>query len=120
MGDVELRNVTTFDNKLAGVEFSKILIKEDGKAKVNGGRIITYTNNLNETDRPTYMYGVISPRTDWFTVENVKFYKFNSSNAALSTCSHCLDSDSTDSGARTITTNNLTFDTISAANKIFY
>jgi len=55
-------------------------------------------------------HGIIGPRTDWFSIKNVRFYRFdNEDGGALSTCSHCFHPAATDSGARTYFTSNLTF-----------
>ena len=55
--------------------------------------------------------GVITPRTENFTVDSVKFYNYDwNGSAALGGCSHCFHSSSTDSGARTVTFKNTFFD----------
>jgi hypothetical protein len=65
-------------------------------------------------------HGIISPRTEHFLIQNVKFFNFNWKDAAgLGSCSHCWHPHATDSGARTITTTNLTFDS-SVTKKIKY
>jgi hypothetical protein len=57
-------------------------------------------------------HGIISPRSENFLIQNVKFFNYNWRNAAaLGSCSHCWHPSATDSGARTITVKNLTFDT---------
>ena len=55
--------------------------------------------------------GIITPRTENFTVDSVKFYNFDwKGSAAISGCSHCFHPASTDSGARTVTFKNIYFD----------
>ena len=55
--------------------------------------------------------GIITPRTENFTVDSAKFYNFDwNGSAALSGCSHCFFTASTDSGARTVTFKNTYFD----------
>ena len=54
---------------------------------------------------------MITPRTENFTVDSVKFYNFDfNGSAALGGCSHCFHAAATDSGARTVTFNNTYFD----------
>lgn len=55
-------------------------------------------------------YGIVTPRTENFTVTNVRFYNFDQAGeAALGSCSHCFHPASTDSGARTVTFSKLSF-----------
>ena len=117
-GDVTIKNATEFDNILGGIEYERIdhswIL---GQAKVDGGRVIRNSVNLtNNVDHPDIIdldhgtHGVIGPRTDWFTIQNVKFFRFSNENGgALSDCSHCFHPAATDSGARTYFTKNLTF-----------
>ena len=64
---------------------------------------------------------MIGPRTEWFTAQNIKFFKFDFVNGgyALGDCSHCFFAASTDSGARTITVRGLQFDN-TVTNRITY
>ena len=55
--------------------------------------------------------GLITPRTENFTVDSVKFYNFDfEGSAAIGGCSHCFHAAATDSGARTVTFKNTYFD----------
>ena len=55
--------------------------------------------------------GIITPRTENFTVDSAKFYNFDwVGSAALGGCSHFFHPASTDSGARTVTFKNTYFD----------
>lgn len=57
------------------------------------------------------VFGLITPRSENFTVSNVNFYNFDLDGyAAIGTCSHCYHPASTDSGARTVTFSKLYFD----------
>jgi hypothetical protein len=68
-----------------------------------------------------YTRGIITPRTENFTVDSVKFYNFDwKGSAAISGCSHCFHPASTDSGARTITTSQLYFDNSTVPRRIIY
>ena len=55
--------------------------------------------------------GLITPRTENFTVDSVKFYNYDWFGiAAIGGCSHCFHPAATDSGARTVTFKNTYFD----------
>lgn len=124
VGDVKIRNATVVDNILAGIEFEKTLVEEHNKTEVIGGRVIAHSNSpdfdtssvLNAT-----LLGIIAPRTDWLHINGPKFYRYSGSlHGALSTCSHCFHGAATDSGARTIFTEGLSFDTDSSSHRIHY
>jgi len=60
------------------------------------------TSNTEERLDGASPRGVMTPRQDGLTVSDVKFYNYDWNDAAaVSTCSHCFHSGSTDSGART-------------------
>jgi len=64
-------------------------------------------------------YGLITPRTENFTVNGVDFYNFNEDNdAAIGSCSHCFHPAATDSGARTVNFKRLSFTNVNK--KILY
>jgi hypothetical protein len=82
----------------------------DLMARVEGGVIVGRTNNSDWMLDASSPHGIIGPRTENFFITGVHFYNFNWNEAAtLGSCSHCWHPHATDSGARTITTNNLTF-----------
>ena len=87
---------------------------------MNGGLMVGRTNNtelLLDTSSP---HAIIGPRSDRFLIQNMRFYNYNwNEAAALGSCSDCYHEKSTDSGARTINTRNLTFDS-SVSKKIRY
>ena len=59
----------------------------------------------------TVTRGIITPRTENFTVDSAKFFYFDwNGSAALGGCSHCYHGAATDSGARTVTFRNTYFD----------
>jgi hypothetical protein len=94
---------------LAGIEFS-LTEFGDNMAQVNGALIIGKSGNTEEKLDWSSPHGIITPRTENFSVKNVKFYNFNFNDAAaLGSCSHCFHTASTDSGARTTTFTNLEF-----------
>jgi hypothetical protein len=54
-------------------------------------------------------------------LDGVSFYNFaDSDSAAIGTCSHCFHAASTDSGSRTMTVRNLTFDDATVPKRILY
>jgi hypothetical protein len=78
------------------------------------------SNNTNWELDASSPHGIIGPRTDNFLIQNVKFFNYNWNDAAcLGSCSHCWHPQATDSGARTLTTRNLTFDS-TVTKKIMY
>lgn len=89
-------------------------------AQVNGGLIIGKTANTEALLDAANPHGIITPRTENFVIQNTKFFNFDWNDAAaLGTCSHCFHPAATDSGARTITLNNLSYDT-TVAKRIKY
>jgi hypothetical protein len=109
-GAVQFHNFKTADNKLAGIEVSETkFIPIDGYCKVVGGLIVGHSAN---TEAGTFSpHGIIGPRSEFFRIDGTKFFNFDqNSAAAIGDCSHCWHPASTDQGARTISTINLTFD----------
>lgn len=110
------------DNLLAGIEFSLADEVGDNKAAIKDALIVgksagNYQGKL-EWASP---YGVIAARTENFNIDTVQFYNFDFNGAAaLSTCSHCFHDAATDSGCRTIKTQNLWFDESTVTKKIRY
>lgn len=113
-GYVHFSNFKCADSAIAGIEFSDTSEIADGYAKVIGGMVIgnTGVNNEDGTLGTKRVWGIIGPRSEGMTIEGVKFYNFNfADSAALGDCSHCFHPASTDSGARTVRTTGLVFDT---------
>lgn len=55
-------------------------------------------------------FGITGPRSDYFSISNVKFANFNfNSAAALSTCAGCSNKHTTDADGRTICVQGLSF-----------
>ena len=112
LGAVTLRNIATVDNGIAGIEIEKVVNVQDGVGKVENsfvvGRSMTQWDGGSSSP-----HGVISPRTDKWTIDNVRFYNYDFNNAAaVGTCSHCFFEPSTDSDARTVKVQNLMFDNV--------
>lgn len=118
IGDVRLHNFKVADNRLAGFEFSRTDAHGDNTTRIDNALIIGRTNNSELILDVASPFGFIGPRTENFRLDNSRFFNFNFNKAAaLSSCSHCFHDNSADSGARTIRTKNLTFD--STVTRIF-
>jgi hypothetical protein len=120
VGDVRFINFKTADNILAGIEFSLTNEVADNMAGIYNATIVGRSKGnsemLLEIADP---HGIITPRTENFTINGVDFHNFNWNNsAALGSCSHCFHPAATDSGARTVTMQRLTFN--DTAKRIMY
>jgi len=121
VGDVRFTNFKVADNLLAGIEFSLTAHYGDDTTRIDGALIIGKTSNTDDALDRASPRGVITPRTENMLVKNVKFYNFNfNSAAALGSCSHCFHGAATDSGARTVTFEKLTFDDATVPRRIRY
>ena len=111
IGAVQFHNFKTADNLLAGIEVSLTEDIVDGYAKIVGGLIVGRSANAEEEldSLETGPHGIITPRSENFSIENTAFYNFDhwEDGAALGTCSHCFHGAATDSGARTVTVRGL-------------
>ena len=77
VGAVQFHNFKTADNILAGMEFSLTEDIIDGYAKIVGGLVIGRSNNTEQMLDEAEPQGIITPRTENFSVEGTKFYNFN-------------------------------------------
>lgn len=85
----------------------------DGYSKISGGLIVgdAKADDFSSFIRKKSVWGIITPRSENLTIEGVHFTNLDYSNSsAFGSCSKCFFADSTDSDARTITLNKLTFD----------
>jgi hypothetical protein len=115
LGAVQFLNFKTADNWKAGMEVALTNEVEDGLCKIVGGIVIGRSKNNHEASLDAATpHGIITPRTENFTIDGTKFFNFEIDGeqfgAALGTCSHCFHGAATDSGARTVTGRNLSFD----------
>lgn len=101
-GAVTLRRISAVDNGLVGIEIEKVVDVHDEVAKLEDSFVVGRSmDNWDGGSRSPH--GVVSPRTDKWTISNVRFYNFDFNNAAaLGTCSHCYSEPATDSDCRTI------------------
>jgi hypothetical protein len=103
---------------LAGIEIEKDVNMEEMLGYVDGALIVgrTEANDENHVGSPR---GIITPRSDRWTVKNVDFYNFNFDEAAaLGSCSHCFHAAATDSDCRTVKFENIYMDPFSVERKI--
>jgi hypothetical protein len=114
VGDVRFVNFKVADNILAGIEFEKTnSVKGIRRAGVYNSTMVAKTNNTFDGDLSDMMdktYGVIAPRSEFFTISGAKFVNYDfKQTAALGDCSHCFHGAATDSGSRTYFTEKLQF-----------
>jgi hypothetical protein len=113
LGAVQFHNFKTADNWLAGMEVALTGGIEDGYAKIVGGLVVGRSANHEDVLDQQKPHGIITPRSENFTIEKVEFFNFEIDGeawgAALGTCSHCFHGAATDSGARTVTVRELKF-----------
>ena len=114
VGAVQFIDFKVADNKLAGMEVSlsdKII---DGYAKIVNGVTFGYTENADTIVTEDSPRGIITPRSENFSISGTKFVNFDINNAAaLGDCSHCF-------GARTVTVDSLSFDDSTVPRRIRY
>jgi hypothetical protein len=121
VGAVQFHNFKTADNVLAGMEFSLTEDVLDGYAKVVGGLVVGKTENTEAKLESASPHGIITPRTENFSVEGTAFYNYDWNEAAvIGTCSHCFHPAATDSGARTSTVSGLYVDDATVARRVRY
>jgi hypothetical protein len=121
VGDVRFVNFKVADNVLAGLEYSLAAEYGDNMAQIDGALIIGKTTNTEERLEWASPRGIITPRTENFTVRNVRMFNLNWNKAAgVGSCSHCFHPAATDSGARTTTFEKLFFDPETVPRKIWY
>jgi hypothetical protein len=110
VGDVRFIDFKTADNLLGGIEFSMTDAHGDNTTRIENALVIGRTNNSELALEIATPAGVITPRTENFRVDNVRFYNFDwNAAAALFTCSHCWHDNASDSGARTVRFSKLKF-----------
>jgi len=121
VGDVRFHNFKTADNILAGIEFGVTFEYGDDTTQIDGALIIGKSRNTDLRIENANPGGVITARRENFVVKNVKFYNFDwNEAAAIKSCSHCMNDDATDSGARTVKFSGLEFDDATVPRRIRY
>jgi hypothetical protein len=111
VADVRFKKFKTADNVLAGIEFERSDVTAENKAGVYDCLVIGKSLNTEQKLELASPHGIISPRSENFTIDNVRFYGYDWNDAAaLGDCSHCFHPAATDSGARQVVVRNLFFD----------
>jgi len=83
--------------------------------------VVGKTENTEEALDVASPVGVITPRTELFSLSGVKFFNYNwNGAAAFKTCSHCFHDAATDSGGRTITSWDLHIDEATVTRRVQY
>ena len=77
VGDVRFINFKVADNLECGIEFSLTGETADNRAQINGALIVGHSANSEQDTLDATMWGIITPRTENFTVSNVKFYNLD-------------------------------------------
>jgi hypothetical protein len=136
LGAVVFSDLVLSDNLVAGFEVERDINAEDGETCADGsgigyldGACIIGRNPANPGDdeiSSVAPHGIITPRTERYSIKNVFFANFDWSSpdpadphnvtaripaAAIGSCSHCFSErlDATDSSARTTTFTNITY-----------
>lgn len=92
VGAVQFHNFKTADNLIGGMEFSLTDDIIDGYAKIIGGLVIGKSDNTDAELDAASPHGIITPRTENFSIDGTKFFNYNFNTAAgLGTCSQCID-----------------------------
>ena len=120
MGAVVFQNIKVADNVLAGIEIEKDVNSGEGVGYVDGALVVgrTTANSATFNANP---HGIITPRTDRWWVKNVRFYNFDfGTAAAFGSCSHCFSPPSTDTDARTVKFEGISYDEATVPVKVRY
>jgi len=119
-GAMEFKNMRTADSQIANIEWSLVEVAE-GYTSIKNALSVGNTgfNDANGELSNLTLWGLITARSENLTVSNVSFYNFDfADSAAFGQCSHCFHDASTDSGARTVTLDNIFIDDATVPRKI--
>lgn len=84
----------------------------DGDTRLDNSVVIAHSAlATNETLNATAVYGIVTPRSEWFSVFNTEFVNYDIGyQAAIKTCAYCdVHYTLTDSGARTVSFKGITY-----------
>ena len=104
MGFVILKNITVADNANSGIEFERTTFDRANINNCNATDLFIVGQSNGNPGSATH--GIVAPQSDYWLVENARFYNFVGEAAALGDCAHC-DTPKKDSGARTTRFENL-------------
>ena len=118
VGVVKFNNFKTADHLLAGIEFEiahEFYLGDVETAGIYDALVIGRSNNTEAKLEAMTPHGVITPRSDGFSMRDIRFHNFNWKNwantnsAAIGDCSHCVHDKATDSGSRTVRVSKMQF-----------
>jgi hypothetical protein len=118
VGVVKFNNFKVADHILAGIEFEiahEFYLGDTETAGIYDALVIGKSNNTESKLEAMSPHGVITPRSDGFSMRNIRFHNFNWYNwrnvsaAAIGDCSHCIHDQATDSGSRTVRISQMQF-----------
>ena len=111
MGGVTLRRFATIDNGNAGIDVESVEEKVPyGINRLEDSIIVGRSENWDGGEMNPL--GVITPRTERWSMSNVRFYNFDwGTTASIGTCSHCKDTY-THTDAITVYMEQLAFDNV--------
>ena len=118
VGVVKFNNFKTADHILAGIEFEiahEFYLGDTETAGIYDALVIGRSNNTELKLDSVSPHGVITPRSDGFSMRDIRFHNFNwynwrrDSAAAIGDCSHCIHDQATDSGSRTVRISKMSF-----------
>jgi len=121
VGDVRFVNFKCADNILAGIEYSLTAEYGDNMAQIDGALLIGRTTNTEQRLDWASPRAIITPRSENFTIRNVRFFNYNWNKASgIGSCSHCFHPQATDSGARHVTFEKLYWDPTTTPRRVWY
>jgi len=113
VGVVKLNNFKTADHILAGIEFEiahEFYLGDIETAGIFDSLVIGRSKNTESAVLRKSPHGVITPRSDGFSMRGIRFHNFDfKSAAAIGDCSHCVHDQATDSGSRTVRISKMQF-----------
>jgi len=111
VGDVRYNNFKVADSILANIEFEETYDTGYFTAMIQNAVLIGRSANTEEALDFANPRGIITPRSDNFVIDGVKFFSYDFGTAAgIGSCSHCWHPSATDSGAREVKMRNLIWD----------
>jgi len=113
VGVVKFNNFKVADHILAGIEFEiahEFYLGDIETAGIFDSLVIGRSNNTERAVLRKSPHGIITPRSDGFSMRDIRFHNFDwKSAAAIGDCSHCVHDQATDSGSRTVRISKMQF-----------
>jgi hypothetical protein len=95
IGNLIFKNFKSAENKLSNLEVSDIIKFDGGMATIKDAIVLGVTSNPVSSNLLSGLntQGIITPRSDNFLIDGVRFHKFTNTNlATFGTCSRCEES----------------------------